>query len=329
MQPVVDYQALRKRLGVHLYRQRINIQDFHASQTLGQGRTWFHPENLPAFEHVITFALKCTGSYGLGARNALALQVREHHANLHRLPDAFIGYRVLQITDLHCDLEPKIIDGVIEKLEGLDYDLCVFTGDYRAETWGDSGPALEEMARLLPHVKQPMYGVLGNHDFLDLVQPLEEMGLRILLNENAAVEKEGEIIHVAGIDDPHFYETDDFEQAMAGIPPEATKLLLSHSAEPLHQALSCGIDLMLCGHTHGGQLCLPGGFAVMHNANHPRAMIRGPWTFHALNGYTSAGAGCSMVPVRFFCPPEITIHVLGREGPAAVDVVLEPASLSA
>jgi predicted MPP superfamily phosphohydrolase len=312
MNAPVDHQALRDRLGVHRYRQRMNIQNFHATQAIGQGRTWFHPENLPSLSLIINITLRCLGLYWWGKRNARNIQVRENQVALHRLPDAFQGYRLLHLSDFHLDIDPGITDVLIEKLKGIQYDACVMTGDFRAATSGPAEPALAEMTRIMPHLKQPIFGILGNHDFLEFTPVLEAMGIRMLLNENAALERDNEKIYIAGIDDPHFYETDNFEKAIQGIPAEATKILLSHSAEPIHQALGCGFDLMLSGHTHGGQLCLPGGIAVMNNANQSRSMLSGPWRFHDVQGYTSTGVGCSMVPIRFFCPPEITIHTLTR-----------------
>jgi len=89
-------------------------------------------------------------------------------------------------------------------------------------------------------------------------------------------------------------------------------VLLSHSAEPYRAVQARGIDFMLSGHTHGGQICLPGGFAPMRNARQPSSMLNGAWVFHELTGYTSPGAGVCMVPVRYFCPPEVTVHVLDR-----------------
>jgi predicted MPP superfamily phosphohydrolase len=67
---------------------------------------------------------------------------------------------------------------------------------------------------------------------------------------------------------------------------------------------------MLCGHTHGGQICLPGGIPVLTDCDAPRRMARGAWRHGRLAGYTSAGSGCSIVDARFHCPPEITLHTL-------------------
>jgi predicted MPP superfamily phosphohydrolase len=313
----IDHIALRERVGDYLYRQRINIEAYHAAQVIGQGRVIFHPENAPFLRKAVTIGLKCLGLYGRARANARAIQIRENHVSLRRLPDSFQGFRLLQLSDLHLDIDPQITDALLDRLAKVEYDLCVITGDYRAETFGDFEPALRETARVVPHLKPPVYAILGNHDALEMAPRLEAMGLRLLLNEHVAIQRGADKIFLPGVDDPHFYETDNLEKALASIPAEATKILLCHTAEPYRQALASGIDLMLCGHTHGGQICLPGGYAPMHNAKHPRWLNRGPWRYHALQGYTTTGVGCSILAVRLFCPPEIVVHVLHREAPAA------------
>jgi uncharacterized protein len=252
--------------------------------------------------------------WGMARRNARRIALREHVVALRKLSPRFEGFRILQLSDLHLDIDPEITAALLERLQEAHYDLCVITGDFRAETWGNWGPALEETARVVAQLKPPVYAILGNHDFLEMVEPLEQLGLKMLLNEHVRIARGDDGIYLIGIDDPHFYETDNLEKALEGVPQEATKILLSHTAEPHRQALASGIDLMLSGHTHGGQLCLPGGYALLHNAQHPRSMGRGPWRIEELQGYTSSGAGCSMLPVRLFCPPEITVHVLRRAG---------------
>jgi uncharacterized protein len=88
--------------------------------------------------------------------------------------------------------------------------------------------------------------------------------------------------------------------------------LLSHTPEVYRQAAHAGFDLLLSGHTHGGQICLPGSIPLMLEAVLPRRMGAGAWQHGKMAGYTSVGAGCSVVPVRFNCPPEITLHRLRR-----------------
>ena len=103
---------------------------------------------------------------------------------------------------------------------------------------------------------------------------------------------------------------DNFDKAAQHIPPDSTAILLSHSPEPYQRAAHAGFDLMLSGHTHGGQICLPGGVALMTNADCPRRFCKGAWHYHAMQGYTSVGSGSSVVGVRFNCPPAITLHHL-------------------
>jgi predicted MPP superfamily phosphohydrolase len=89
-------------------------------------------------------------------------------------------------------------------------------------------------------------------------------------------------------------------------------ILLSHTPEVYHQAADAGVDLMLSGHTHGGQLCLPGSIPITLESVLPRRMGAGAWRYLGMQGYTSVGVGTSLLAVRLNCPPEITLHVLHR-----------------
>jgi predicted MPP superfamily phosphohydrolase len=139
---------------------------------------------------------------------------------------------------------------------------------------------------------------------------VEAMGIRMLFNECDPIIRDGQRIFLAGVDDPHFYRADDIEKATSQIPSDALSILLAHTPEVYDRALSAGFDLMLCGHTHGGQLCLPGGTRIKLEAAFPRSMGAGPWRYGAMVGYTSVGAGTSLLPVRLNCQPEITLHTL-------------------
>jgi hypothetical protein len=226
------------------------------------------------------------------------------------LPRVFSGFTILQLTDLHLDGEPALVDALIQRLDEVEYDIAVITGDFRYHTVGPIEPALAMMERVRGHLRGPVYGVLGNHDFLEMVPNLEALGILMLLNESVPIEREGHSMYLIGVDDPHFYATDNLEKATTGVPPEAVLILLAHSPELYRLAAHADIDLMLCGHTHGGQVCLPGGVAMIDNANCPRRFALGAWSYHDLQGYTSAGSGASAVDVRFNCPPEITLHHL-------------------
>jgi predicted MPP superfamily phosphohydrolase len=122
------------------------------------------------------------------------------------------------------------------------------------------------------------------------------------------LERGGQRIHLCGIDDAHFYQVDNIEKAAAGVPHNEFSILLSHTPEIYRHATQAGFDVLLSGHTYGGQICLPRGIALTFESVLPRRMGSGPWHCHDMIGYTSRGAGSSVVPVRFNCPPEITLH---------------------
>jgi hypothetical protein len=136
------------------------------------------------------------------------------------------------------------------------------------------------------------------------------MGIKLLFNECETIERGDQRIWLAGIDDAHFFRTDNIAKAGAEIPADEFSILLSHTPEIHRQAAHAGFDLLLSGHTHGGQLCLPGSIPIMLDAVLPRRMGAGAWRHHTMAGYTSVGAGTSLIAVRLNCPPEITLHHL-------------------
>jgi uncharacterized protein len=160
------------------------------------------------------------------------------------------------------------------------------------------------------HLKDPVYGVLGNHDTVCMVPGMEEMGIRMLLNESETIIRGDQRIHLAGIDDAHYYRVDNIEKAASDFPHDAFSILLSHTPEVYRQAAHADFNLLLSGHTHGGQICLPGSIPITLDSVLPRHMGSGPWRYQNLIGYTSVGAGTVIVPVRLNCYPEITLHHL-------------------
>jgi predicted MPP superfamily phosphohydrolase len=166
------------------------------------------------------------------------------------------------------------------------------------------------MARVMGHLKQPVFGVLGNHDTIQMLPGLEAMGIRMLQNECEVIKRGDQAIYLAGIDDAHYFRVDNIEKAGAQIPEAAFAILLSHTPEIFRQAAHAGFDLLLSGHTHGGQICLPGAIPLTLDSVLPRRLGAGAWSYRNMTGYTSTGAGSSVVAVRFNCPPEITLHRL-------------------
>jgi predicted MPP superfamily phosphohydrolase len=302
--------VLEKRLGRRQARARLGIERDHEAQVFGQGINFFHIENLPISHAVIRSVLMATGLYWRGLANAAKVEMRENRIDSPRLPKAFDGFTILQLSDLHIEVSEAAMDRVVDLVKDVHYDICVLTGDYRAKTWGPYEAALSGVARVRAALDGEVYGVLGNHDTIWMVPGLEKMGIKMLLNESAVIERGGERIYLAGIDDAHFYQMDNWEKAAAGIPHGAFSILVSHTPEIYKQAAHADFDLLLSGHTHGGQICLPGGIPITLDSVLPRCMGKGAWKYHDMIGYTSVGAGSSVVPVRFNCPPEITLHRL-------------------
>lgn len=311
-------QDLARRVGsVHL-RQRLGIEGEGEQPIVGRGRTRFHPENWVSGHQLLRVLLRLTLLYGWGQRNALDIGVNRNIVRSARLPAAFDGFRVLHLSDLHLDMNGRFPHALAERVRSLDYDACVITGDFRYRTSGTWAAAIEGLRRVMPHLRQPVHAVLGNHDSLRMVPELEAEGMRVLLNENVALHRQGQRLYLVGVDDPHFFRADNLPRAWEGIPDAAFVLLLSHSPEIYRQAAHAGCNLMLCGHTHGGQIRLPGGIPIMTNADCPRYMAAGPWRYAGMCGYTSVGAGSSIVDARFNCRPEVTIHELrARAGDGA------------
>lgn len=295
------------RLTTNRSKKRRAIEVGQLEAWLTHGRGSFHFENLSSLRSVLTWFFKAFGLYAPGERRAMELEVREMRFAFPNLPEAFDGFRILHLSDLHIDGMADLSERIVDQIRPLTYDLCILTGDYRFESYGPCRTLKYPMATLLEGIRAPegIIGVLGNHDFLEIAGLLEEMGVTMLINESFAVRRGGEEIRFLGLDDPHYYGCDDLDAALAGVPQDVFKTMVVHTPELYEEAEKAGMDLYLCGHTHGGQIRLPLVGPILLNSHSPRRMARGSWTWGKMQGYTSPGAGSSMVPVRFNCPPEI------------------------
>jgi predicted MPP superfamily phosphohydrolase len=291
-------------------RQRLGIESYHEAQIFGQGINFFHPENWYSVHAGIRTLLKLTGLYRRGQRNTERIAVRHNYIEREDIPSKFDGFTILHLSDLHADMNPDPMRRLVELLEEVEYDVCVLTGDYRGKTFGPFEKALELVALVRSRLKDTVYAVLGNHDTIRMLPGLEEMGIRMLLNESEIITIDEQRIHIAGIDDAHYYRADNIQNAASTIPHDKFSILLSHTPEIYRQAAHADFKLLLSGHTHGGQVCLPGSIPITLDAVLPRHMGSGPWKYHNMSGYTSVGVGSSIVAVRFNCPPEITLHHL-------------------
>ena len=304
---------LERWLGRAHTRQRLGIETDHEMRMFGRGLHFFDVEHWYSIHSLIRNALRLTGLYRRGCRNAERVEVHHNVIRSRRLPSGFDGFSILHISDLHVELSQGANRRLIELVRDLRYDVCVLTGDYRSRTFGPFAAALEGLRLLRANLEAPVYAVLGNHDTIRMVPGLEAMGIGVLLNESTAIVRGDQRIHLAGIDDAHFYRVDNIQEAAAGIPAYEFSILLSHTPEIYRQAAHAGFDLMLSGHTHGGQICLPGSIPVTLDSVLPRRMGSGAWTYQQMAGYTSVGVGACIVAVRLNCPPEITLHQLATK----------------
>jgi predicted MPP superfamily phosphohydrolase len=310
MNCTVEGRSLAERV-----KPRLPIEE----QFARMGHTFRHGPLHRLIEHylirpTLRLGLRTTGLYSRGVKNALTPVVRRIPLSFPNLPPAFEGFQLMQISDFHIDGVDGLAEALAAVLEPLRPDACVFTGDYRFE---DSGPCDEvypRMRRVIESItaRDGIYGIFGNHDPAEIAFALESFGVRMLVNEALEIERGGEYIWIAGIDDPFDYHCDDLPAALGSIPPDAFRVLLAHAPELFGEAAAGGVDLYLSGHTHGGQIRLPMVGAIRQNANCPREYAHGLWKHGNMHGYTSAGVGCSSLPVRFNCPPEVVLFELGR-----------------
>jgi uncharacterized protein len=308
----LSLQGLIDRIGADHVERRLKVEAEHEAQLFGQGLIFFNLENWYSAPWIIRTALKLTGLYGRARRNADQIVIRRNAVELAALPPAFESFTILHLSDLHVDISEGAMRHLVSLVGELQYDICVLTGDYRGRTYGPFETSLKGIGELTAQLKGPAYGVLGNHDSLRMAPALEAMGIRMLFNECETISRGDSRIYLAGVDDPHFYRADDIQKTTSRIPADAFSILLSHTPEVYDGAASAGFDLMLSGHTHGGQLCLPGGVPIKLESRLPRKMGAGVWHHLGMAGYTSVGVGTSLLPVRLNCPPEITLHTLRR-----------------
>ena len=151
---------------------------------------------------------------------------------------------------------------------------------------------------------------MSDEEFDRMQCSLDAAGVKMLINENFTIDRNGTKIYICGVDDCHYYGSHDINQAIAGVPNKAFKIFLCHSPELYADVERAGFSLYLAGHTHGGQICPIPGKPILLQSKIPRRLAAGSWAQGNLKGYTSRGAGSSGVPARFNCPPEIALITL-------------------
>ena len=261
------------------------------------------------------FALKVAQLYHRGLDNARALKLVEHEVLLKNLPASYDGFSMLHLTDPHFDANPGLDERVGGLIKDLDVDLFALTGDYRANTFGNYRQILAPVERVVQSIrpKEGVVAILGNHDTVLMTDHFEKMGIRVLTNETLTIYRDGAPLHVTGIDDVHYYYTEMAREALETT-PQGVRVALIHSPELYDLAAEYGFDFYVTGHTHGGQVALPGGTPIVTHLSAGKHLGRaGFWRHGGVLGYTSSGAGTSGIPVRFNTRPEITLFTFRRE----------------
>lgn len=307
---------LKRRLGSACFARRMH-EEATRELRMGGAVRWCP---MKAVKPLAALFFRVTGLWKRGHREFLDIRLREETFAIEGLDPALEGFTLLHLSDLHLDISPDLpaaIRAAVERARGR-YDAAVVTGDFNNFTVHNDARALSLVADLRSAFSAPVYGVLGNHDSLRDVPYLERHGIRMLLNESVRLRRAGApatAAHVllAGIDDPNIFRNDDLAAALRGRVPGQPTVLLAHAPSIHERAAAAGVDVVLCGHVHGGQVCLPSGKTVAWRTwNFPRRVWRGRWTEGRTQGYTSTGTGACGVPIRLNCPPEIVLIHLVR-----------------
>lgn len=263
--------------------------------------------------------LRATPLYARGQANALDLRRVAFDVHLPGLPPSFDGYRILHLSDTHLDVLPELAPVVHGLLDGAEVDLLALTGDvhgHHAAPVARSAGLLGEALRGVK-VAGPRLAILGNHDSQGVADRLMGMGFDVLVNRSMAIHRGAGRLVFTGLDDVNSFYTEAARQALDAhalpVGADECRIALVHSAEMADHAARAGYALYLAGHTHGGQICLPGGRPLVTTLSRCRHGAVGLWREGAMIGYTSAGVGVSHPPVRFNCRGEVAFITLRCE----------------
>jgi predicted MPP superfamily phosphohydrolase len=250
------------------------------------------------------------------------IQVEEVELKLSRLAPAFDGYRIAHISDFHLDtsMAVEVLQLAIARINTLKPDCVVLTGDYVSNKVLSPAQALvTELPKL--QTRDGVFAVMGNHDYWHgprKVKALLKQGrVRELENEVHRLRRGESTLALCGVDD-YAEGHADLERVMAQLPADAASILLAHESEYADISAPTGrFDVQLSGHSHGGQVRLP-GWGPIHLPQFARKYHTGLYRVENMWQYTNRGLGVVGLPIRFCCPPEITLLTLRATNRAAV-----------
>ena len=246
------------------------------------------------------------------ARSALTepfrLTIEHHQIRLRRLPREVEGFRVVQLSDIHHSpfTSREQVERAVETANSLRPDIVALTGDYVSKERQYAAPCAELLGKL--QARHGVYAVLGNHDHWTDAPLITDLfraeGITVLINEGMRFEKNGASFWLAGVDDT-MVGLEDLSLALAGSSESEFKLLLAHNPIILRRAARAGVDLVLSGHTHGGQVSLRSDRSASGRPR--RRLLKGLARQGNTQIYISRGLGTVVLPVRFGCPPEVSL----------------------
>jgi len=241
------------------------------------------------------------------------LTVEHRPIYLKRLPEVFQSFRVVQLSDVHHSAftSRDQIARAVETANRLRPDIIALTGDYISHHRQYAAPCAELLGRL--RARYGVYAVLGNHDHWTDAALITDLfraeGIRVLINEGFRFEHRNASFWLAGVDDT-MVGLEDLSLALAGSRSDEMKLLLAHNPIILRRAARAGVDLVLSGHTHGGQIALRSDRDASGKSR--RRMLRGLGRQGQTQIYVTRGLGTVILPVRYGCPPEVSLLELCR-----------------
>ncbi len=251
-------------------------------------------------------------SFSQTAREAFAetnsITIERHEIKLRRLPKELNGLRVVQLTDVHHSpfTDTAQIMRAVEVANSLEADLIALTGDYVSHEVEYVAPMAEMLGKL--RAKHGVYAILGNHDHWTdaefVTKCLRDEGIKVLINEGLRFSLKGGSFWLCGLDDTMAGKP-DLHATLEGSHRDEMKFLLCHNPAILNRATRAGIDLILSGHTHGGQIKI-NREKENHFFKQDRRMS-GLHRRHDTQIYVSRGIGTVVVPVRYQCPPEVSL----------------------
>lgn len=251
-------------------------------------------------------------SLAQAARSAFAepymLTVEHHPIRLRRLPPEFEGFRIVHLSDIHHSpfTSREQIERAVHTANTLQPDMIALTGDYISHDRQFAAPCAELLGQL--RARCGVYAVLGNHDHWTDATLITDLfraeGITVLINEGIHFEHKGASFWLAGVDDT-MVGLEDLPLALAGAREDEMKLLLAHNPIILRRAARAGVDLVLSGHTHGGQVTLRSERSASGKPR--RRLLRGLGRQGETQIYVTRGLGTVILPIRYGCPPEVSL----------------------